>query len=73
MLVKKQNFIDFIDFYLPKIITNADLFQIDDIVILFKGAFDKIWNNNTYLEKAVKASSTNICRICPEKLQKIIT
>ena len=64
-------------------ISNADSFQIDDVIISFKGAFDKIndlvkpstgiWNNNkknTYLERAVKASSTNICRTCPSELQK---
>ena len=63
--------------------SNADPFQIDDIIISFKGAFAKInnlvkpstgiWNNNkknTYLERAVKASSTNICRTCPNELQK---
>ena len=29
------------DFYLPKKITDADLFQIDDVIISVKGAFDK--------------------------------
>ena len=43
------------DFYLPKKITYADLFQTDDVIISVKGAFDKIddllkpstdiWNN----------------------------
>ena len=63
--------------------SNADLFQIDDVIISFKGVFDKIndlvklstgiWNNNkknTYLERPVKASSRNICRTCPSVLQK---
>ena len=62
--------------------TIADVFQIDDVIISFKGIFDKIndlskpstdiWNNNkkTYLEGTVKASSTNVCRICLGKLQK---
>ena len=69
------------DFYAPKN-TIADVFQIDDVIISFKGIFDKvndlskpstdIWNNNkkTYLEGTVKASSTNVCRICLGKLQK---
>ena len=44
------------DFYLPKKITDADLFQTHDVIISVKGAFDKIddllkpstdiWNNN---------------------------
>ena len=72
------------DFYLQKKISNADSFQIDDVIILFKGAFDKIndllkpstdiWNKikekKSYLERTAKASSTNICRICLSKLQK---
>ena len=30
------------DFYLQKKITNADFFQTDDVIILFKGTFGKI-------------------------------
>ena len=32
------------DFCLPKIFTNSDLLQINDVIISFKGAFDKINN-----------------------------
>ena len=94
MLANKQNFRKWYTYKLPvsiliiilQFMTFIYQKKIDDVIISFKGAFDKlndllkaptdIWNNNEkhiYLKRAVKASLTNICRICPDKLQKKIT